>query len=349
MKVKFGIKKFVATVLHLPPEISVLIRGDHGIGKSQIIAQVAQRLNLPLIDRRLSQTSEGDLIGLPTTNEGSTSFLPVDWFVRACREPVVLFLDELNRASNEVMQAAFQIVLDRELNGHSLHPETRVFCAINSSGKYNVNTLDPALLDRFWTCDLQPSVDEWIEASRASEVHPHIVTFIHLNPKWLDAPEKLTDDSVTPSRRSWWRLSDAIGNIPDLKSESDKVYDIALGFVGVEAAIAFVEHVKRHESRCSPEDVLTQPAKFVKLRPGMNISDLNELTDSLALLILKGDSVSPEKCGNVKIFFDTLPGELKVSFWSKITSGGTPKKNIIAALHKELAEELVAVFTPSKK
>ena len=90
------IKTFVQVVSNLPPEISVLARGATGVGKSQIFKQIGAKLGLPVIDRRLSQMTEGDIIGLPELKDGITRFAPVDWFVRACNEPVILFLDEIN-------------------------------------------------------------------------------------------------------------------------------------------------------------------------------------------------------------------------------------------------------------
>ena len=93
------VRTFLKVAPLLPRETSVLLRGNHGIGKSQVVRQVAKHFNLTVIDRRLSQMSEGDMIGLPTTDGDVTRFAPPDWYIRACREPVCLFFDELNRSN----------------------------------------------------------------------------------------------------------------------------------------------------------------------------------------------------------------------------------------------------------
>jgi len=144
-------KTFKECARRLPENVSVLVIGDHGIGKSQAVYQLGDDFKLPIVERRLSQMSEGDMIGLPELKDGVTRFAPPDWYKTACDTPVILFLDELNRATDEIQQGAFQIVLGRELNGHKLHPETRVYVAVNHGAEYNVNDMDPALLDRFWT------------------------------------------------------------------------------------------------------------------------------------------------------------------------------------------------------
>ena len=107
-----SIATFTTVVPVLPASTSILLRGPHGIGKSQVVRLAARLISakenlpdFPVIDRRLSQMSEGDMIGLPSTDGEVTRFNPPDWYKRACDKPQVLFLDELNRATHEVRQA----------------------------------------------------------------------------------------------------------------------------------------------------------------------------------------------------------------------------------------------------
>jgi len=58
----------------------VLLRGRHGIGKSSVVYQYAESLGLPIVERRASQMTEGDLLGLPKVEGSVTSFCPPDWF-----------------------------------------------------------------------------------------------------------------------------------------------------------------------------------------------------------------------------------------------------------------------------
>ena len=75
----------------------------------------------------------------------------------------------------EVQQCAFQIVLDRELNGHHLHPETRVYAAVNVGSDYQVLEMDPALQRRFWAMDLEPTTQDWINWAKSSKEIPSSV------------------------------------------------------------------------------------------------------------------------------------------------------------------------------
>ena len=59
---------FLTTAPHiLNTKLPILIRGRHGVGKSQVVYQIADDCGLPVVERRASQMTEGDLLGLPDT------------------------------------------------------------------------------------------------------------------------------------------------------------------------------------------------------------------------------------------------------------------------------------------
>ena len=71
------------TLLTVLPHVTsanhpILLRGRHGIGKSSVVYQYAAAIGMPIVERRASQMTEGDLLGLPTIDEGVTSFCPPD-------------------------------------------------------------------------------------------------------------------------------------------------------------------------------------------------------------------------------------------------------------------------------
>lgn len=336
----------------LPAEHSIMLRGPHGIGKSQIVRLIAGKFKLPVIDRRLSQMSEGDVIGLPSTNGNMTRFNPPDWFHRACNEPVVLFLDELNRATPEVMQAAFQIVLDRELNGHRLHAETRVFTAINNSASYNVNQVDPALLDRFWVVDINPDTKDWLAwaknpdtANGGGDINPTIVDFLANEEKWLDPPKNAEPTDVQPSRRSWERVNKALvtaGVVEDPKNPM--FYSLSMGYIGPEASIAFQKFAESVDNRVSGEEICT---KYDKVKPKigrLGQEKLNIAIEKASDWLLKQTKWTDKQGENIAKFMGDLDGELRIAFWSKITRDGVDKMELAQLIHKHCAKLILDVF-----
>jgi MoxR-like ATPase len=195
---------------------AVLLRGPHGIGKSAVPAGVSKTSGKRLLDVRLSLFTEGDLVGVPDheriKSTGVTSFAPPDWLHAACNEPVVLFLDEINRATPGVQNSAFQLVLDREVKGWRLHPETLVFAAINDSPEYNVNEMDPALLDRFVTYDLVPTHKDWLVWAVEEGLDELLVDFIRQHPEHLRPTKAVEPGSITPTQRSWARLAKTLSD-----------------------------------------------------------------------------------------------------------------------------------------
>jgi hypothetical protein len=342
-----SIKTFLSVAAKLPVETSVLLRGNHGIGKSQVVRQVARVFGLPVIDRRLSQMSEGDMIGLPSTDGEVTRFNPPDWYKNACTKPMCLFLDELNRATPEVMQAAFQVVLDRELNGWKLHPQTRVFAAINSASSYTVNEVDPALLDRFWTIDLSPTVEDWTTWARESgAVHSNVVDFIAGNEKWLDPPKNCEPGQVSPSRRSWERLSHALVSAGIAEAPNDPLfYPMCLGYVGTEATITFHGFVKTIDAQVTGEEIINEYGKVKKKIAKLGQEKLNIAIEKMADYVTKNlTNLTEEQGQNLRSFFKDLPAELRVSAWSKLTSAGVEKLDLARSVHKYCVDHILEVF-----
>lgn len=333
------IKRFMEVGRALPAEISVLVRGDHGIGKSEVVKQIAAVLGFSedqIIDRRMSQMTEGDVIGLPKMEGGVTKFWPAEFVMRACKGPVFLFLDEINRATQEVMQACFQLCLDRELNGNKLDPGTRIFAAVNSSALYQVNEMDPAFLDRFHVVDLTPTAADFFayaesidEKTGKSRLDLDLIRFLKERESRLD-PSDANPGTVQPSRRSWFRLdktykangvyASAIEGEAEGNAAKGFAYALATGFVGVETATELADFLSKRESRFTALNILQEyPTHRAKVKK-LGQDKLNTLIDML-VEHAKQHVITVEEAQNLATFVTDLPGELRVSFITNYTKG----------------------------
>ena len=235
-----------ATFTKVAPHVTavkkpVLLRGRHGIGKSCVVYQTAAGLNLPVVERRASQMTEGDLVGLPIIEGECTKFNPPDWFHQACNEPVVLFLDEVDRATIEVRQGIFELTDSRKLNGHVLHEGTLIFAAVNGGEhgeQYQVGEMDPAVLDRWTVFDVEPTVEDWLDWANGN-VDSIIWDFINQNRSHLEHTGDFESNKVYPSRRSWDRLNECLdtgGFLGETAKENLPVlFELGCAFVGFEA------------------------------------------------------------------------------------------------------------------
>ena len=84
--------------------ISVLLRGHPGVGKSSLAAELADAMNLEMVDIRLAQRDPAELAGVyfPDRENGELALFPPAWVRQACAEPTFVFLDEVNAAVSAV-------------------------------------------------------------------------------------------------------------------------------------------------------------------------------------------------------------------------------------------------------
>ena len=86
----------LSRIIEVPIRLSVMIWGAPGIGKSSIVAKVAQDAGIGIVDLRLSQLAPTDLRGLPVADAGVSRWYPPEFLPREGRG--ILFLDEINMA-----------------------------------------------------------------------------------------------------------------------------------------------------------------------------------------------------------------------------------------------------------
>lgn len=315
-------------LLHsVSPEVVVCIRGRHAVGKSEAVSQFAAEKGLPIIMRRLSQMTEGDLLGLPTMTkttggQEATSFRPCEWFLEACEKPVVLFLDERNRALEAVKQAVFEVCDSRALYGYPLHPETRVVIAENVGDQYQVQQCDPAEVSRTVVVELDPSVQEWLEYAK-KYCHPATTDFIFKNPNCLEVSTKNVEaGKKTPDRRSWFKLDKELRN-QNLFDDAGNMlfYVMSCGFLGTEVGQQFTAFCKTRDRQLGAKDILKSWSNCKKVLGGLDKIDNGkyvELANKLAEYG-KDNKLTKAQVGQVKEFMVDCPPEPRMLTFKGMT------------------------------
>lgn len=246
MAIRIDAHELIELLRLTPPEQNVLLIGKHGIGKSEIITHFYRNeRNLPVISFFLGQMSDpGDLIGLLHKDEqhGRSVFLPPYWWPVDAR-PVVLFLDELNRARPELLQAIQDLTLNRTLAGRTLPVGSIIIAAINEGEEYQLTDLDPALVSRFNLYEFAPTIEEWLIWAAQHSLDSRVMAFIQKYPEHLDSIPASAEEAglatgliKTPDRRAWAKVAAFIAKQPTL---DDIHIKIIAGMVGSKAALAF--------------------------------------------------------------------------------------------------------------
>jgi hypothetical protein len=310
----------------------VLLRGRHGIGKSTVVYQFADKNSMEVVERRASQMTEGDLVGLPTIENNSTKFNPPDWFKAACDRPVVLFLDEVDRATLEVRQGIFELTDSRKLNGHNLHPDTLVFAAVNGGehgSQYQVGEMDPAELDRWTVFDIDPTVEDWLSWASDADISPEIWNFINQNRTHLEHTDDYEPNKVYPSRRSWERLDQCLTQAGLLEEASPALYTLTSAFVGFEAAVAFNDFVLNYDRQVTTDDLLIR-GEFAKIAD-FGINDHTAIIDKFEAEETFHNELDQELIDNLARYFVMLPSEVAMKLWTVMGKG---EVNNTVKLHK---------------
>ena len=314
------------TFVSLAPAVSaaklpVLLRGRHGIGKSQVVYQIAASLELPVIERRASQMTEGDLVGLPSIEGNRTTFNPPDWFKMACEAPAVLFLDEVDRATLEVRQGIFELTDSRKLNGHHLHPETLVFAAINGGEhgeSYQVNEMDPAELDRWSVWDVEPTTEDWLAWGK-NNVDGLVWDFINQNRSHLEHTADIEPNKRYPSRRSWKRLNDVLLQAEQMEA-GPAMFNLAQSFVGFEAAVALNDFAKNYERVVTVDQLLK--GERVEALAAFSLNEHCAMIEKVEAEETCKTALSAEQVEHLAAYFVTLPSEAAMKLWGVISQGG---------------------------
>ncbi len=320
----------------MPIDKSIMLRAKHGVGKSSAIKQAAAEQGIEFFDVRLSQCEVGDIKGLPSIDpEGKiTTFCKPYWWPRDPESKGILFFDELNRASKDVLQAVFEVCLDRRLDGEKLPAGWRVVSAINADDDYDVVELDPALLDRWFVIDFDPSAKEWVTWARANKCHPAVVEFVDRNHNLLDPPVgNLESGRTYPSRRSWVSLSDTILGMSLTDDTDGIITQVSKGWVGREIAVLFQKFMTNEFSKLKAADVLD---KFEEMIPKIEAacSDI-EVIAALSNSVVEelnqrpATKIKDKQTDALKKFFGMIPKDVASNLWTSLLANTKIKKILL--------------------
>ena len=270
MSVSINITELKETLDLTPSTQNIMLVGKHGIGKSEILTSYFNSKGLKVVTLFLGQMADpGDIIGIPSKVEkqdakgkatSHTDFTPPYWFPQD-DQPIVLFLDELNRARPEILQTVMDLTLNRKLAGKALPKGSYVISAVNDGEEYQLTDLDPALVSRFNIYEFRPTVEEWLNWAAGQNLDERVINFIQDNPTWLDGDSteyKGLDKSA--DRRAWKHVSDIMLKVDTINDVHKR---IIAGIVGVGAAAAFIQTAQQRKV-ITGKDLLLKYDKTMK-------------------------------------------------------------------------------------
>jgi hypothetical protein len=212
---------------------ALLVLGDAGIGKSDIVKNYARTIasregreyvnfdNLNVegkehiyknpekyyvyLDLRASTLNPEAAAGIPDIEYAKTQknfqFLPPDW-IHVITNPkchAFVFLDEINRSESYIVNSLFNFILDRRAAGRPVSPDVMIVAAANM-GEWTEGTVkvDAAFMSRFSTGVLVAKVEDWVDWARSAGINKHIIDFAESNPaeNFYGTPEDVLEGNI---------------------------------------------------------------------------------------------------------------------------------------------------------
>jgi hypothetical protein len=204
----------------------VMLWGPPGVGKSQMVALVAQQHGMPVIDIRLSQMEPSDLRGIPFRVEDRVEWAVPSMLPDAGRHGSqgILFLDEITSVPPSVSAAAYQLILDRRLGAYTVPDGWAIFAAGNRQGDRGVTYTMPApLANRFSHFEVDINLDDWVAWAYANGMDERLIAFLRFRPELLFEFDPAHNPVAFPSPRSWefaHRALQKFADVPDLLTGS---------------------------------------------------------------------------------------------------------------------------------
>jgi alkaline phosphatase D len=305
------IKKVVKAVALDGCKINLLLEGHQGIGKTQILQQVANELGWDYKAVYCAQTSTEDLIGMPWIDkvEGVTRFAKPKLFPD--KENTIFVLEEINRAPLEVQQAVLQFLTDKRLGDYVLPKNTLICACINPvDNVYQTQELDSVFINRLVKINVNTNQSEFIKYAKAMGVEEDIINFIdklNASESAIHFTQKPTMDTVgkpLPSPRSWM-LVDKILKLGITSKQT--LLDMIKGALGDETAVKFMQTRKKLDDVVSVNQIVSD-FDGIKIRlDKQNSGTMHKtVTDFAELLTQKSVSYSDDELLNIAKFTDYI-------------------------------------------
>lgn len=194
----------------LAAEQSILLLSPPGVGKSDIVNQIAMEAGLECRSLLGTQIAPEDVSGIPRIVGERSVFCPPRVLLPENPDPFCLFLDELPATAPDVQKAFYSLLLERRIGENKLPPGTWVVAAGNRvEDRALVRAMSSALVNRVVILNIHVDVNEWFAWARKNGIRSEILSFINFIPETLmrEVPSKPVPFS-TP--RSWTMLSRAL-------------------------------------------------------------------------------------------------------------------------------------------
>ena len=248
----------------------VFLWGPPGIGKSEVVAEVAEELGGHMIDLRMAQMEPTDIRGIPYFNKenGKMDWAPPvdlpDEELASQYPIVVLFLDEMNSAPPAVQAAGYQLILNRRVGKYKLPDNVVIVAAGNRDSDKGVTYRMPMpLANRFVHIEMRADFNSWQLWAVDKKIHKDVVGYLSFAKQDLYDFDNKSSSRAFATPRTWCFVSDLL---QDESSDTDTQFNLISGAIGEGLAVKFAAHRKLAGKMPEPSDILNGKVKDLQVK-----------------------------------------------------------------------------------
>ena len=289
----------------------ILLMGPPGIGKTQIMEQIAAACKIGLVAYTITHHTRQSAVGLPMIKEESfegktysvTEYTMSEIIASIYRKMKktgqkegILFIDEINCVSETLAPTMLQF-LQCKTFGNQAIPEGWLIVAAGNPPEYNksVRDFDMVTLDRVRYLNIEADYKVWKEYARAKHLHNAILSYLELRQKNFYRVEADVDGIRFVTARGWEDLS----NLMEVYEEMDLPVDegVIREFIHhedvAEDAAAYFELYRKYRDDYGITDILAgriRPETFARIYAASfdeRLSVVNLLLDGLSAFFVK--------------------------------------------------------------
>lgn len=238
---------------------TIAIEGSPGGGKTSIVHQVANELDIPVMELHMPTMLVEDF-GIPdilsSADTSRFNYRMPDWYPikgKSAERGILLF-DDRNQAAADIQKVMANICQARRLHGVPMPDGIMVVSTGNrQQDRAGANRVLGHLRNRETVYEMETHLDDSTQWMIDNGVKPEVISFIRFRPGLLHEYDPQRDSNPTP--RSWVEgVSDVLGTVkPDAEYESFK------GAVGEGAAAEFVGFMRIYRKLPNPDSILLNP------------------------------------------------------------------------------------------
>jgi hypothetical protein len=266
-----------------------------------------------MFDLRLSDKEAADLGGIPSPTDkeyDGTIHRVVEYLANARLPwaelygddfPCVLFIDEIDRAPQAVLNVALQLLLDRGVNGRFLSKNCRVVAAGNGSADTGTTRLSSAASTRlahFYVDTKGPrALDHWIDWANDTGIDPALVGYARFRPEIFRGPSHDYTEHQAPNPRTFTWAAQAATLLDSLPLDYEVTEALVTGLVGQVAGFEYLAF-RKSLAECPTFDQVVKSPSSAKLPPVDQVGVLYALGESFLVRLYdptkEGTKMSPE-------------------------------------------------------